>query len=132
MPIIADTDLISYFLKRDTRYQLYAPHLSGTEKFISFMTLAELRRWSLERNWGQKRRSEFEDYLAKNYGVIYADDNLCEMWAQIKSAAHKKGRPLDTSDAWVATVALLFDIPLVTHNRRHFENVKDLKIISES
>jgi tRNA(fMet)-specific endonuclease VapC len=81
---------------------------------------------------GQKRRSEFEDYLAKNYGVIYADDNLCEMWAQIKSAAHKKGRPLDTSDAWVAAVALLFDIPLVTHNRRHFENVKDLKIISES
>lgn len=44
----------------------------------------------------------------------------------------KKGRPIETADAWVAAAALMFDVPLITHNRKHFENVENLKIISES
>ncbi len=81
---------------------------------------------------GEKRRGELENFIAENYGVIYADGELCETWANIKSNARKTGNPIKTADAWVASVALLYDIPLVTHNRRHFENVENLKIISES
>jgi tRNA(fMet)-specific endonuclease VapC len=132
MAIVVDTNVISYFLKRDTRYKLYAPRVLNTEKLISFMTLAELRLWALERNWGEKRRAELEDFLAENYGIIFADDKLCEIWAQIKSNTHKTGNPIDTADDWVASVALQFDIPLVTHNRRHFENIGSFKMISTS
>ena len=132
MAIVVDTDVMSYFEKRDTRAALYSPHLLDTERFVSFMTLAELRRWTLERNWGEKRREAFEKFIAGNYGVIFADDELCKIWAKIKSDARKKGRPITTADAWVAAVALMFDIPLVTHNRKHFETIGNLKIISES
>lgn len=131
MAIVVDTDVISFFQKRDTRYELYSSHLFNTEKLISFMTLAELRRWTLERNWGERRKSVFEEFLTENYGVIFADDRLCEIWAEIKSDARKSGKPIGTADAWVASVALLFDVRLVTHNRKHFENVPNLKIISE-
>lgn len=96
------------------------------------MTLAELRTWTLQNNWGEKRKRELEDFIDKNYGVIYADDELCKTWANIRSVARKTGNPIKTADAWVASVSLLYDIPLVTHNRRHFENVENLKIISES
>ena len=48
------------------------------------------------------------------------------------SDAKKKGKLIETADAWVASVAVMFDISLVTHNRKHFENVENLKIISES
>lgn len=131
MAVVIDTDVISFFQKHDTRYELYLSHLVNTEKFILFMTLAELRRWTLERNWGERRKAIFEEFLTENYGIIFADDLLCEIWAEIKSNARKKGRPIDTADAWVASVALYFDIPLVTHNRRHFENVENLTVISE-
>jgi tRNA(fMet)-specific endonuclease VapC len=63
--------------------------------------------------------------------VIYPDEELCRVWGEIKSDAHKKGRPITTADVWVASVALLFDVSLVTHNRRDFINVSDLQIISE-
>ncbi len=43
----------------------------------------------------------------------------------------KKADRLIRADAWVAAVALIFDVPLVMHNRKHFENVEGLKIISE-
>lgn len=131
MNILVDTNVVSFVFKKDSRSVLYEPHLQGNFWLISFMTLAELKLWTLMNNWGQKRKDNFDQFL-KNYLTIYPDEELCKIWAEIKSDAHRKGNPIDTADAWVAAVALLFDVPLVTHNRRHFENVKDLKIISEA
>lgn len=132
MPIIVDTDVFSYLYKRDSRAELYYPHIARETKFISFMTLAELRAWTLQSDWGEKRKRELENFIAENYEVIYADDGLCKTWANIRSSARKTGNPIETADARVASVALLYDIPLVTHNRRHFENVENLTVISES
>jgi tRNA(fMet)-specific endonuclease VapC len=131
MAVIVDTDVTSYLLKEDSRAELYRPHLFGLPKMISFMTLAELRRWELGNNWGEKRKRKAREFLSA-FTVIFADEKLCEIWAEIKSEAHRKGRPIETADAWIAAVALLFDVPLVTHNRKHFENIRDLQIISES
>lgn len=132
MAIVVDTNILSYFLKRDSRAAIYQPHLASQLRFISFMTLAELRFWAINKNWAEKRRKNFEEYVSENYGIVYADDELCKIWAEIKSEAFKKGRSIETADAWVASVALMFDIPLVTHNRKHFENITNLKIISEN
>lgn len=131
MSAVFDTDVASYLLKGDTRGALYEPHLYGIPKFISSMTLAEMRRWALERNWGVKRRFELEDFLAK-YEVTYAADELCNLWAQTVTGARRNGKPIATADAWVAAAALKFAVPLVTHNRAHFEGVEDLTVISET
>ncbi|MEO6588464.1 MAG: type II toxin-antitoxin system VapC family toxin [Pyrinomonadaceae bacterium] len=131
MAVVVDTNILSYLFKRDTRVQLYESHLKGVTRLISFMTLAELYNWTLQNNWGSRRKEELEKYISGNYGVIYSDEELCKIWANIKSDAHKYGNPIDTADAWVAAVALLFDVPLVTHNRRHFENISNLQVISE-
>ena len=131
MNLLVDTNVLSFTYKKDSRSALYENHLKGNFLIISFMTLAELKLWTLKNNWGEKRKSNFAEFL-KDYFVIYADEKLCEIWAQIKSDARKKGNPIDTADAWVASVALLFDVPLVTHNRRHFESVDGLQIVSEN
>ena len=131
MNLLIDTNIISFIYKKDSRAALYESHLEDNFWIISFMTLAELKLWTTKNNWGAKRKTHFAEFL-KDYLVIHADEKLCEIWAKIKSDAHKNGRPIDTADAWVAAVALLFDIPLVTHNRRHFEAIENLQIISEA
>ena len=130
MSLVIDTDVASFIFKEDTRAELYVPHLIGLPKFISFMSLAELRLWQSQSNWGKTKTKKIEAFLA-DFGVIYADEEVCQIWANIKFEAKKIGRPLETADAWVASVALLFDIPLVTNNRRHFENISNLQIVSE-
>jgi len=130
MAIVVDTDIVSYVFKKDTRSGLYEPHLIQVPKFISFMTFAELRRWKFQSNWGRAKNEKFEELLS-DFGVIYADEELCNLWAKITNDGLKKGRLISTADVWVAAVAMMFDIPLVTHNRKHFENVENLKIISE-
>lgn len=131
MNVLVDTNVVSFTYKKDSRAALYEPHLQGNFLIISFMTLAELKLWTLKNDWGEKRKKNFAEFL-KDYLIIYPDEKLCEIWAKIKTDAHKNGNPVDTADAWVASVALLFDIPLITHNRRHFANIEDLKVISEN
>lgn len=131
MAIVVDTDIISYIFKKDTHSELYESRLLQVPKFISFMTLAELRRWKFQSNWSRAKNEKFEELLS-DYGVIYADEELCNFWATITNEGFKKGRPIATADAWVAAVALMFGVPLVTHNRKHFQNVGGLQIISES
>jgi len=55
---IVDTDVVSLLFKGDRRALAYRPHITDRLLGISFMTLAELERWSLERSRGQRRKLE--------------------------------------------------------------------------
>ena len=56
------------------------------------------------------------------------DDATAWEWARVMSI---KGRPIAEADAWVAAVALRHGLPLVTHNRKHFDGIPGLTVISE-
>ncbi len=131
MSVVVDTDVVSYIVKRDTRGALYQPHLANRIVTISFMTLAELDRWSLIANWGARRRRKLESHL-RRYVLHHSSDALCRQWAEVVNSARCNGRPIDVADAWIAATALHLGVPLVTHNRAHYVGVDGLTIISES
>ena len=131
MPVVIDTDVISFLYKRDTRARLYEPHLNDPPFIMSFMSLAELRRWTLERNWGEGRRQQLEGYLTR-YLVMHSDDLMCHRWAQAMNSARIQGQPIGPADAWIAATALLLDLPLITHNGAHYRGVEGLRVISEA
>ncbi len=128
--VVVDTDVVSFLFKRDSRAELYKPHLTGKTLVISFMTVAELDRWPLERNWSPARRAAMEQQL-RRYVVHPYDRELCRKWAEVTYEANKRGRPIQCADAWVAATASLHSIPLVTHNRHDYSGVTALSIISE-
>ena len=123
---VVDTDVLSYLLKRDTRVQAYLPYLTNTVIIISFMSLAELERWALERKRAGLRR--FLDGLVTRP----VDRALCETWAAITVEARRNGRPIGHADAWVAVTARLDGLPLVTNNARHYVGVGGLTVLTES
>ncbi len=129
--VLVDTDVVSYIFKRDTRGALYDPHLNGRSQFVSFMTIAEHEWWATVRNWGAVRRSELENYL-RLYTVIDSDRPLCRQWAVVRHQAKRVGRVVAPADAWIAATATLYQIPLVTHNRSHFDWIGGLTVISEA
>jgi len=129
--LVVDTDVISYLFKQDTRGDLYKPHLRGHLLVISPMTRAELEDWALEHNWGPRRRDEMRVHL-KQFILAPFDEGLCVKWAEATDSARRRGRPINSSDAWVAAVALHYDVPLVTHNSADYVGVAELKLISES
>lgn len=51
--MVVDTDVVSYLFKRDSRAETHRVHLTSSLLLVSFMTVAELDRWTLERDWGE-------------------------------------------------------------------------------
>ena len=128
--VVVDTDVLSFIFKHDSRGAAYKPHLAGKEVIISFMTLAELNQWAIRSNWGTARKQKLDAYR-KPFTVFHSDEDLCLKWAHVMEDARRNGRPIQTADAWVAATALLHDIPVVTHNRKHFVGVDGLTVVSE-
>ena len=131
MPVVVDTDVLSFLYKRDTRAKLYESHLNDPPFIVSFMSLAELRRWTLERSWGENRREELENYLTR-YLILHSDDQMCSRWAEAMNSARKRGQFVAPADAWIAATALLLDVPLITHNGSNYAGIDGLRVICEA
>lgn len=129
--MLLDTNIISYLHRRDSRAELYRHHLEGRSLFLSFMTLAELYRWPVERSWSEARRAAFESWLGTRFTVLPFDTALARSWAVLVGRTCRS-RPLSLPDSWIAATALHYDMLLVTHNRRHFEGIANLNVLSES
>ena len=125
--LLVDTDVFSYVYKGDTRGGLYTAHLTGNHLHLAFSTVAELYRWTIRHGWGQVRVNNLRSTIAQ-YTVLDWDDDVAWQWAQLMSM---KGRPMNPADAWVAAVALRHGLPLVTHNRKHFDGIPGLTVLSE-
>lgn len=124
--VVVDTSVVSYLLKGHSLAPWYASLLRGKLLGLSFMSLAELYRWPLERGWGERRALELRELLRK-YVLLLPDDETCREWARVMA---RKGRPISVPDAWIAATALQHQCPLVTHNPRHFQGISGLGIVT--
>jgi tRNA(fMet)-specific endonuclease VapC len=127
--LLVDTNIVSYFYRRDNRAKSYEGHLVGKRLFISFMTVGELYKWPFERNWSEQKKEGLVQFL-KNYTVLPYDDALAWKWAELVSKTCR-GRPMSLQDSWIAATALRHDMPLVSHNAKHFEKIPGLNLITE-
>ena len=131
MKVLLDTDVFSYFVKRDTRAVLYAPDVAGAQLCLSFQNVAELRAWAISRNWGTARRQSLEAAMMRCFVLPY-DDDMSRQWAAITAHRRRKGFPIECGDAWIAATALRHSLPLLTHNARDFADIPNLTLVTHA
>jgi tRNA(fMet)-specific endonuclease VapC len=128
--LVVDTNIVSYLMKGHEIARLYAPHLQGKLLAISFITVGEMYFGAENANWGEPKRQLLEQRL-RNFVVVPYDHEIARHYALVSVQRKRKGRPIALHDAWIAACALRHGVPLVTHNRKDFEDIDGLKVISE-
>jgi tRNA(fMet)-specific endonuclease VapC len=129
--MLLDTNIVGYFFRGDSRARAYERHLTGQTRYIAFVTLGELYQWLLLRPFSEANKQGLLEHIARHVVVPY-DDRLVWTWAELNAKNRQAGRIMSAEDSWIAATALRHRMALVTHNRKHFENVPGLTIISES
>jgi tRNA(fMet)-specific endonuclease VapC len=125
--MLLDTDVVSFFIKGDSRASVYAALIQGNQLALSFMTVAELFQWAAIRKWGQQRIQQLEQRLL-TYLIIPSDIDMCRIWGKLRADRQSSGQTIAPQDAWIAATALRHQLPLVTNNISDFQGIPNLQL----
>lgn len=128
--MLLDTNIVGYFFRNDSRAKSYERHLTGQTRYIAFVTLGELYQWLFLRPFSEANKRRLLEHIAQHV-VLPFDDRLVWTWAELTCNCRKTGRTMSAEDSWIAATALRHKIPLVTHNKKHFEHIPGLTVVSE-
>ncbi|MGB7284480.1 MAG: PIN domain-containing protein [Candidatus Acidiferrum sp.] len=127
--VLLDTDVFSFLSKpRDSRGELYRPFVKGKTIALSFISVGELYVWTIRRKWSPSRIAVLERHL-RDLVVVPYDLELCREYGKVE-ASLLPGRVVSANDLWIATCAIRHSIPLLTHNRKHFDGIPRLRVLS--
>ena len=124
--ILLDTNVVIAFFN-GSKAVLERVHSEIDRIALSTLVVAEL-------DYGAKASQKAEENLEKLYRfvdivrVVPFDLECAKIFGTIKSKLRKMGKPTGEVDALIAATAMSNKAVLVTGNRKHFENVKGLKV----
>lgn len=132
--VLLDTDVFSFLLRtEDERGKIYRKHIESKTPAISFVTVGELYAGAYRR-WGQRKIQDLEVKL-RAVVIIPYDIEVCKTYARLKNemrTASGSDRVMGANDLWIAACAVRHALPLISNNRKHFEGIPGLDLISEA
>ncbi len=125
---LIDTDILIDHLRKRRFFPL---NDENSELYISIITKAELVFGAYKlKNKKQEVLRNIELLLYElDIKVISVDEKVIYKFAEIKSELEVKGKPLADFDLLIASTAIAYNLPLVSRNIKHYQRIKELKLI---
>jgi predicted nucleic acid-binding protein len=128
--VVVDTNIASYLLRGAAVGWEYLRLLRGYQANVAFVTAAELLFGAERRDLGPRRLAHLERFLAEHPSIPFKP-GMERVYARIMAEREEIGKPMEKSDAWIATVAMYHDVPLATHDG-NFAHTRGLRVITAS
>lgn len=129
--VLVDTNIAIYLAKGHPILEPYRADLENRVLALSFVTAGELLL-TARRSGNPTRVLAYWRERLPYYVVLFPDLETCDIWASITASCYAAGSPRGDNDLWTAALALRYGLPLVTHNRKHFEGIEALTLISHT
>jgi tRNA(fMet)-specific endonuclease VapC len=123
---LLDTDTISFALRGQGGVADELRRRSPSEVCTSSVVAGELEL-GVARRGSRKLRRELEG-LYSGLEVLPYDLEAARRYGRLAAVLLDEGVPIGVEDTMVAAHALSRGLTLVTHNRKHFERVKGLRV----
>lgn len=125
---LVDTNILSLFFRG---------HLQVVGKFEAYLKEYETINLSiityyeivsgLKHRDAHKQLDLFLSFVGQNT-VLPLTQEVADIAAEIYADVRKSGQPIDDIDLLIAATAIANGLILVTHNRKHFERIVQLKV----
>ena len=126
---LLDTDwVIDYFNNKE-------PTSSKIEELrdegigISIISLAELYEGVLNSRNPESSENLLLEFTSE-VSVMELDEGICRIFGELRGKLRKKGLLIGDFDLIIASTALYYEITLCTNNRKHYDRIEGLKMLS--
>lgn len=127
MNFLLDTDTCSAHLKRPAGLMhRFVQHAGGL--CISTVVLGELYTWAYNRkNWAEAVQ-RIENDLLPDMIVLDFDSACANQFGMVRAQLLQVGISVSRLDLLIASVALVHNLTLVTHNTADYRNIPNLRL----
>jgi tRNA(fMet)-specific endonuclease VapC len=124
---LLDTNILSEHLRRPAGLVHRFVQHSG-RLYTSSISLGELYDWANGRKDPAPTLAAIQDLLTYEVNVILFDADCAEEFGKLRVDLRRQGITVDNMDLLIAVTARVYDLTLVTHNTRHFQDVPNLRL----
>ena len=103
-------------------------NLSVEELFITPVVLCELYRGAFLSSNSEKNKLLVEKLLER-VNILNFDISACEIFGRAYKNLKQSGKLTQESDLMIASICISNNVTLITRNKKHFENIKGLKLL---
>ena len=96
---------------------------------LSIISLAELYTGMFRSDNISIAKEGLEDFLSF-VTILNVDEDICQIFGEENARLRKEGQIIEDFDLMIASTCLYHNLKLLTNNRRHFERIEGLHIIS--
>jgi hypothetical protein len=121
--IVLDTNVASLHYKRRLPAGV-RQYMAGQRVHVAFATAGELRQWAVARKWDWAARTGMQLWLESKVVLLPYVPRVMWTWGDIGGRAMRSGRKLPANDLWIAACCIERGLPLLTLNRRDFEELE--------
>ena len=126
MSFLVDTDTCSAHFKGNARvtgrFLQYMGQLN-----VSVVTLGELFTWALRAKASPKRLQDINDLL-NDVTVLNIAVDVSHKYGEVRAKLLDRGLPAPNMDLLNASIALVHNLTLVTHNTVDYQNITGLRL----
>lgn len=127
MSFLLDTDICSAHVRRPSglmhRFMQHAGQLQ-----IGTVSLAELYVWAYQSTDPLGMIGRLNRDLLQDVAVVSFDSAAAQEFGRLRVDLRKRGVTIPPFDLQIASIALVNDLTLVTHNTRDFEAISELRL----
>ena len=129
MQYLLDTNWAIDYLNRIERVVRRVGELETEGIGISIISLAELYEGVFSSRNPEEDERELRHFL-RGIEIVDMDDQICRIFAIDRGRLRAAGAIIGDFDIMIGATAKRHRLTLLTNNRRHFERIRDLNIIS--
>ena len=101
------------------------------EVWIPLVVLAEMKAGFLGGSQQYRNEALLQTFLGKpTVGILLPARETAEHYARLFVQLKRAGTPIPDNDLWIAACAIRHSVVLVSNNRRHFQNIPELSLLS--
>lgn len=125
MPYLIDTDIYIYLTKGAQSIKNKIEEVGEDQIYVSAITVAELYYGIFKSKQQSSNLKKIQQNIER-LQILNFNKHTASIFGRLKAELNQKGTPIDDMDLAIAAIALDRNCVLVTHNTKHFYNIKEL------
>ena len=127
MSFLLDTNILSAHMRRPSGLAHRFFQHSG-RLYTTSVVLGELFVWAYNRPDPTKIVNAIDELLFQQVTALDFDRDCANEFGRVRIQLRRNGIEVPSVDLMIASVALIYDLTLVTHNTTDFENIPGLRL----